>query len=142
MQPTPEQIAAWAAVDFPEQAWLSVMPPIPLADYQGPVRNPAHPEWRAVAVGHDIAPSTTRVIGMHPAWPEREVVNGWLADSILVPDLDRHEGFGKALRWYGPHLPGAAEAERWRHWLSRWGLDQTTDADRFAVAHALAEMYR
>ena len=119
-----------------EENWLFVMPMIPLADYCGPLRSVGGIEWRAVAVGHDIAPATTRVIGMHPAWPEREIVNGWLADIILRPDLDTPEGFGKALQWFAPLLPGAAEAEQWRHWLNRWALHQTTDADRLALAHA------
>lgn len=123
------------------ETWLSVMPPIPLADYFGPLRTPGDPMWRAVAVGHDIAPSTTRVIGMSPVYPEREVVNGWLADSILVPDLDRHEGFGKALRhlrnnggcgpvYWAAHGVGGL--------VNRFWTEQTTEADRLAVAHALA----
>lgn len=108
----------------PEETWLSVMPPIPLADYQGPVRNPANPEWRAVAVGNGAV------------YPEWDVTNGWLADRILVPDLDRHEGFGKALRWAldraGPSWSG--RRGMWSSGLiSRHLEGQTTHADRLEM---------
>ena len=131
------------------ETWLDILPAIPLAGYCGPLLNPDNPGWRAVAINHDIATAT-----VHAVWPRGGKRgphwlsgDGWLSEEILRPDLDTPEGMGHALRsflqqqagkgsWFVDADVTIKEALIWRH-IS----DDTTDADRMAIAQALRDVY-
>lgn len=133
--------------------WLDIMPAIPLArgvpivDPPGPMRQP---EWAGVAT----VPTEDGRWQVH--WVRRA---DWRdSDATLTSvehlrvDLDDPQGFGYALRWLN------AQSER--KWVElchrcatlesddhgfggvvlRHALGETTDADRLALARALAEV--
>lgn len=118
--------------------WLEVMPAIPLA--------------RAVPVVWSEGESWSRSVALHEHHTGRHGSQLILTRQWRV-DLGEPQGFAYALRWYSQmtHASSDSPAQRaekfgvrggWNALGRRWMLGTTTDADRFALATALAEVTR
>lgn len=127
----------------PATSWLDIIPPIPLA--------------RAVpvVVVHDTHPGRSfRAVTLHAARGEWNVHDGnrdgFVPEHMLRPDLDDPQGFAYAARYHYQQIshPNIAEvpmppAQREAQLrVLAWLVGDVTDADRLALATALAEVSR
>lgn len=105
--------------------WLDIMPEaLDLVDGL-PVRvGPGYERWdhSGTVLGADCSP-----LEMRDGYGETQIVE---RGDVRI-DLDDPQGFGYALRMVPTHDEG---------WIWRWLRGQTTDADRLALAYALAEV--
>lgn len=127
----------------PAQSWLDIIPPIPLAKAVPVVRRTQPQGW---PISHGLAMNEDEVM-MFP----RRITNadtqgpcGWRVD------IDDPQGFAYAARYHYQQIshpniavvpmPPAQREAQLR--VLAWLVGDVTDADRFALATALAEVSR
>ena len=117
--------------------WIDILPALPLA--------------RGVPVRHNGDPKTVCDSTGCYAWLDDAPSDGYGRDRGLganheddcIVDLDDPGGFGYALRFLMTHTRAVTAAESHvRSLTRRWLESRTTDADRLALARAIAEVSR
>ena len=121
--------------------WIDTLPAIPLA--RGVPVCTSHPDPDEYGDYGILLSATSCPVVVHP-----EIGEDWVAASIehLRIDLDEPQGFGYALRWLDGGSAMATErsdgAPVLADVLFRHLSGKTTDADRLALARAIAEVSR